>query len=155
MHDRKKIALCIEAEHLDGAMFYRFELQPPCKFQGAWTEHFDVISDKKKTQFIADNRAWMGIDDLAGQSPIDQLLLDHFQYHEPLVSKLYRIRERWGDLEKPPMKHVQYRLMKLWSDMDEEQQLIVSIIAEFSAKEIEQAVKAATTDAWEHEDYDR
>jgi hypothetical protein len=149
----KREALCIEAEQLEGAMYYRFELHPPCEFQGVVTTHFEVIRNDKQTQIIADNKSWQSIGLTEGRIPLHELLVKYYGYHEPLVSRLYRIRGRWGEWEKPPIDYVPYPLARLWDELSEEQRLIVIIMAAHAAEEIEQAVKAATTDTWEHEDW--
>lgn len=124
-----KTANCIEQHRDPDATHITLELDPPATFHGVETQHFRIIETNGTRQFIADNGAWQHISDMGAQLPLDKYLLRYYGYHEPLVSKLRRVRGRWDDLRQPP-KGIPYELALLWGSLDAVQRLLVAITAD-------------------------
>lgn len=131
-----KTATCIEIQKLDdGATFFRFDLSEPCEFMGAQTTHFDVIKSKESTQFIGDNRAWVQfMTGMFGGGEPRTILSMNYGYEETRLSQLRRQRGHWNDLDNPPIDYIPHETARLWPHFDEELRLVISIMADESAR---------------------
>jgi hypothetical protein len=150
----QKTAQCVECYHDPDAIHATLELDPPVEFMGAETRRFriiDQIGGKSGRQIIADNGSWQHINGTSSSLPLDAYLSRYYGYHEPLVSRLRRLRGRWDDLEHAP-RGAPYEMRQLWPQLDEAQRLLVALMADWATRTIEQAEQRRSTEYEEWED---
>lgn len=143
-----KTACCVEIHRDPDATHITVELDPPQLFHDIETQRFRIIEDTREggRQIIADNGSWQYIKGTGSSLPLDLYLARYHGYHEPLISKLRRLRGQWDDLTQPP-DHTPNELRRLWGSFDALQRLLIAIMVDHMTEAVERASQSDDDDS--------